>query len=152
MEELIYLVKSRWRIERDYQEMRDELGLDRYEGRNWRSFHHHGVLCIAAYAFLAAERARLSPSTCCLLAPRYLTCGVQGAGGCRCAPSVTTRRPSPPNGFARRACGCCDSPAARGAGASPAPAKPTVYDTVVLDCTASASPLGPYRRRRFRHL
>lgn len=61
LEELIYLVKLRWRIERDYQELKDELGLDHYEGRGWRGFHHHGVLCIAAYAFLAAERARLSP-------------------------------------------------------------------------------------------
>jgi hypothetical protein len=41
--------------------MKDELGLDHYEGRSWRGFHHHGVLCIAAYAFLAAERARLPP-------------------------------------------------------------------------------------------
>jgi SRSO17 transposase len=60
-EELVRLVKIRWRIERDYQEMKDELGLDHYEGRGWRGFHHHGVLCIAAYAYLAAERARLSP-------------------------------------------------------------------------------------------
>jgi len=59
--ELVRLVKIRWRIERDYQEMKDELGLDHYEGRGWRGFHHHGVLCIAAYAYLAAERARLSP-------------------------------------------------------------------------------------------
>ncbi|HEU5321833.1 MAG TPA: IS701 family transposase, partial [Methylomirabilota bacterium] len=61
LEDLVHLVKSRWRIERDYQELKDELGLDHYEGRGWRGFHHHGVLCIAAYAFLAAERARLSP-------------------------------------------------------------------------------------------
>ncbi len=61
IEELVRLVKIRWRIERDYQEMKDELGLDHYEGRGWRGFHHHGALCIAAYAFLAAERARLSP-------------------------------------------------------------------------------------------
>jgi SRSO17 transposase len=60
-EDLLRLIKGRWRIERDYQEMKDELGLDHYEGRSWRGFHHHGVLCIAAYAFLAAERARLSP-------------------------------------------------------------------------------------------
>jgi SRSO17 transposase len=59
--ELVRLVKMRWRIERDYQEMKDELGLDHYEGRGWMGFHHHGALCIAAYAFLAAERARLSP-------------------------------------------------------------------------------------------
>ncbi len=61
IEALVRLVKIRWRIERDYQEMKDELGLDHYEGRGWRGFHHHGVLCIAAYAYLAAERARLSP-------------------------------------------------------------------------------------------
>src|SRR3989475_1318919 len=46
----------RWRIERDYQELKDELGLDHFEGRGWRGFHHHASLCIAAYAFLAAER------------------------------------------------------------------------------------------------
>jgi SRSO17 transposase len=61
IEDLVRLAKLRWRIERDYQELKDELGLDHYEGRGWRGFHHHGVLCIAAYAFLVAERARLSP-------------------------------------------------------------------------------------------
>jgi SRSO17 transposase len=61
LEDLVRLVKIRWRIERDYQELKDELGLDHYEGRGWMGFHHHGVLCIAGYAFLAAERARLSP-------------------------------------------------------------------------------------------
>ena len=59
--ELLRLGKLRWRIERDYQELKDEIGLDHFEGRGWRGFHHHGSLCIAAYAFLAAERARLSP-------------------------------------------------------------------------------------------
>ena len=61
LEDLVRLVQVRWRIERDFQELKDEIGLDHYEGRGWRGFHHHGVLCIAAYAFLAAERARLSP-------------------------------------------------------------------------------------------
>jgi len=59
--DLARLAKLRWRIERDYQELKDELGLDHFEGRGWRGFHHHGALCIAAYAFLAAERVRLSP-------------------------------------------------------------------------------------------
>jgi SRSO17 transposase len=58
---LVRLAHLRWRIERDYQELKDEFGLDHFEGRGWRGFHHHGSLCIAAYAFLAAERARLSP-------------------------------------------------------------------------------------------
>jgi SRSO17 transposase len=61
LEELVRLAKLRWRVERDFQELKDELGLDHYEGRSWLGFHHHGALCIAAYAFLAAERARLSP-------------------------------------------------------------------------------------------
>ena len=61
LSELVSLAKIRWRIERDFQELKDELGLDHYEGRGWRGFHHHGVLCIAAYCFLAAERGRLSP-------------------------------------------------------------------------------------------
>lgn len=60
-EQLIRLGKLRWRIERDYEELKGSFGLDHYEGRGWRGFHHHGSLCIAAYAFLAAERARLSP-------------------------------------------------------------------------------------------
>ena len=46
----------RWYIERDYQELKDELGLNHYEGRNWRGFHHHATLCIAAYAYLVAQR------------------------------------------------------------------------------------------------
>ena len=61
LDDLVRLAKIRWRIERDFEEMKDELGLDHYEGRGWIGFHHHGALCIAAYAFLAAERARLSP-------------------------------------------------------------------------------------------
>ena len=59
--DLVHLTKARWRIERDYQELKDEIGIDHYEGRGWVGFHHHGALCIAAYAFLVAERARLSP-------------------------------------------------------------------------------------------
>jgi SRSO17 transposase len=61
LDDLVRLAKIRWRIERDYQELKDEIGLDHFEGRGWRGFHHHGALCVAAYAFLAAERARLSP-------------------------------------------------------------------------------------------
>jgi SRSO17 transposase len=61
LEQLVRLAKLRWRIERDYEELKGSFGLDHYEGRGWRGFHHHGSLCIAAYAFLAAERARLSP-------------------------------------------------------------------------------------------
>ena len=62
VERLVDLAKLRWRIERDYQELKQELGLGHYEGRGWRGFHHHATLCIAAYAFLVAERAALPPS------------------------------------------------------------------------------------------
>ena len=54
--ELVATVKMRWRIERDYCELKGELGLGHYEGRNWRGFHHHASLCIAAYGFLMLER------------------------------------------------------------------------------------------------
>lgn len=54
--ELVAAVKIRWRIERDYQELKQEFGLDNFEGRNWRGFHHHATLCIAAYGFLVGER------------------------------------------------------------------------------------------------
>jgi len=44
-QELVATVKMRWRIERDYCELKQELGLGHYEGRNWRGFHHHASLC-----------------------------------------------------------------------------------------------------------
>lgn len=53
---LVHTVKMRWRIERDYLELKQEVGLGDYEGRNWRGFHHHASLCIAAYGFLMLER------------------------------------------------------------------------------------------------
>ena len=55
-QEMADTVMGRWRIERDYQELKQELGLGHYEGRNWRGFHHHASLCIAAYGFLMLER------------------------------------------------------------------------------------------------
>jgi SRSO17 transposase len=62
LKELVKTAKQRWIIERDYEELKQELGLGHYEGRGWRGFHHHGTLCIAAYGFLIAERNRFSPS------------------------------------------------------------------------------------------
>jgi SRSO17 transposase len=55
---LVKAAKMRWRIERDYQELKQEFGLSHYEGRGWRGFHHHATLCIAAYGFLLAERLK----------------------------------------------------------------------------------------------
>jgi SRSO17 transposase len=71
IEALVDTAKLRWRIERDYEELKSELGLAHFEGRGWRGFHHHATLCIATYGFLIRERAAFPPS-----APR----GLQGAG------------------------------------------------------------------------
>lgn len=62
MTQLVDTVKMRWRIERDYQELKQEFGLSHYEGRGWRGFHHHATLTIAAYGFLVAERL-IDPSS-----------------------------------------------------------------------------------------
>ena len=58
---LARLAKLRWRIERDYQELKGELGLDHFEGRTWTGFHHHVALCAVAHAFLALRRALFPP-------------------------------------------------------------------------------------------
>jgi SRSO17 transposase len=68
--ELVRLVKLRWRVERDYQEMKGEVGLDHFEGRTWRGFHHHATLCAAAHGFLAIQR-RLFPPADLSLDPAY---------------------------------------------------------------------------------
>jgi SRSO17 transposase len=61
LKDLVHTAKARWRIERDYQELKQEIGLGHYEGRGWRGFHHHASLCIAAYGFLVAERCLFPP-------------------------------------------------------------------------------------------
>jgi SRSO17 transposase len=60
--DLVDAAKLRWRIERDYQELKQEVGLGHFEGRGWRGFHHHATLCIAAYGFLISERETIPPS------------------------------------------------------------------------------------------
>jgi SRSO17 transposase len=60
--ELVRLTKLRWRIERDYLDLKQECGLGHYEGRGWRGFHHHVSLCIAAYGFLISETETIPPS------------------------------------------------------------------------------------------
>jgi SRSO17 transposase len=61
LKRLVRIAKARWWIERDYQELKQELGLGDFEGRNWRGFHHHASLSIAAYGFLIAERCLFPP-------------------------------------------------------------------------------------------
>jgi len=60
--QLVDTAKLRWRIERDYHELKQEIGLGHFEGRGWRGFHHHATLCIAAYGFLVSERETIPPS------------------------------------------------------------------------------------------
>jgi SRSO17 transposase len=62
LRELVDTAKLRWRIERDFLDLKQEIGLDHYEGRGWRGFHHHAALSIAAYGFLVAERSPIPPS------------------------------------------------------------------------------------------
>lgn len=58
LQRMVYEAKMRWRIERDYQDLKQDLGLGHYEGRGWRGFHHHASLSIAAYGFLLGQRLR----------------------------------------------------------------------------------------------
>lgn len=66
---LVRLAKGRWRIEQDYRELKDELGLDHFEGRSWAGWHHHVTLVSMAYAFLVLERARAKKNLAADLAP-----------------------------------------------------------------------------------
>ena len=58
LEQMVFACKMRWRIERDYQDLKQDFGLGHYEGRGWRGFHHHATLSIAAYGFLMAQRLK----------------------------------------------------------------------------------------------
>ena len=99
--DLVDLAQLRWRIERDYQDLKQEVGFGRYEGRGWRGFHHHATLCIAAYGFLIAERARFSP-----LRPKSRR-GFRSASPFRGLPTPR-RRQSDPNGTCRTRSPPCD--------------------------------------------
>jgi SRSO17 transposase len=59
---LVDYAKLRWRIERDYLELKQEAGLGDFEGRGWRGFHHHATMSIAVYGFLISERGAFFPS------------------------------------------------------------------------------------------
>jgi hypothetical protein len=65
LESMVDQAKLRWRIERDYLELKQEVGLGHYEGRGWRGFHHHATLCVAAYGFLISEKETIPPLRTC---------------------------------------------------------------------------------------
>jgi hypothetical protein len=110
----------RWRIERDYQELKQEISLGHYESRGWRGFHHHATLCIAAYGFLVAERAAIPPSagrsTSLTQAPEMPVPTDQGAPPIRperhVGNSITTMRLRIAPTLARNLprCPCCHRP------------------------------------------
>ena len=80
---LVRTAKARWRVELDYQELKDELGLDHYEGRHWLGWNHHVCLVTLAYAFLRSEQARLKKNFWCDLAgdPEEPANPARAAGG-----------------------------------------------------------------------
>ena len=57
LRQLVGLARERWRVEQDYRELKDELGLDHFEGRSWPGYHHHVTLVCLAHLFLQSERA-----------------------------------------------------------------------------------------------
>lgn len=65
MRRLVRTAHSRWRIELDYRELKEELGLDHYEGRHWSGWYHHVTLVTLAYAFLRSEQARTKKNSWC---------------------------------------------------------------------------------------
>lgn len=91
--DLVDTIKARWLIERDYLELKQELGLGHYEGRNWRGFHHHASLCIAAYGFLTLERLRGSPKNRARLPAPSIPEGFRPRGaGADAAPRAVVHR------------------------------------------------------------
>ena len=88
---LVRMAKLRWRIERDYQELKQEVGLGHFEGRSWRGFQHHATLCIAAYGFLISERLTIPPSGQLRALPRQAPSVPRGS---RSGPSAAANRTS----------------------------------------------------------
>ena len=115
--DLVHLAKQRWLIERDYLELKQELGLGHYEGRGWRGFHHHAALCIAAYGFLVAERAAFPPS------------GASGGRLVQAAAVPSRQQPRGSPGASRAARAALDRDAAK---AYRARARPTAAQMSVL--------------------
>lgn len=69
LRQIVHTAHTRWRIEMDYRQLKDELGLDHYEGRQWLGWHHHVTLVSIAYAFLCAEQLRKKKNSWVDVAP-----------------------------------------------------------------------------------
>jgi SRSO17 transposase len=106
LERLVTLIKARWACEQMHQQLKDELGLDHFEGRSWRGLHHHALLCQLAFAFLQhlrlggkkrrrPARARTAtPTLAAGSAPRHP--GRAHPRAAAMSPLPPTFRPSPP--------------------------------------------------------
>jgi len=142
---LIDLTKLRWRIERDYQDLKQEVGLGHFEGRGWRGFHHYATLCIAAYGFLISERETIPPLRTSSRQVVPATCHSRRLPAQRlrhCVPSGTFQTRSPP------CAGGWFSPlseACRDARVAPlqlyARHSATIYDTVILGVGRVVTPI-----------
>jgi len=75
--DLVDAAKLRWRVERDYQELKQEVGLGHFEGRGWLGFHHHATMCIAAYGFLISETETIPPLGTALRRAVPATCRIR---------------------------------------------------------------------------
>jgi hypothetical protein len=71
---LVDLAKLSWRIEHDYRDLKQEVGLGHHDGRGWPGFRHHGTPSIAAYGFLISERARIPPRPTFRRSNRKISC------------------------------------------------------------------------------
>ncbi|OIQ79304.1 transposase DDE domain protein [mine drainage metagenome] len=102
-QQMVDTVMGRWRIERDYQELKQELGLGHFEGRNWRGFHHHASLCVAAYGFLMLERLSGAKKNAARFKTPALPTGFRPRGaGTDAAPRALVDRDVPLQAGARR--------------------------------------------------
>jgi SRSO17 transposase len=77
LEVLAALIKGRWVCEQMHQQMKDELGLDHFEGRSWRGLHHHVLLCQLAFAFL--QHLRLGGKKSCHSSRRWAAASTEPA-------------------------------------------------------------------------
>lgn len=79
LKQLVRLVMQRWRVERAFEDLKGELGLDHYEGRRWPGWHHHVSVVLCCYAFVVAERARRFPPSAGGTVADPAECGTPGA-------------------------------------------------------------------------
>ena len=93
---LVDVAKLRWRIERDYQELKQEVGLGHYEGRGWRGFHHHATMCIALLSLRAGDDSPLRTSSRQAVRKTCRSRRLPTPRRHRCGPSATFQIRSPP--------------------------------------------------------